>query len=416
MVQFECDTCIFLKLKQRLPDPVQTQDKLLMACIRRANLDAFWSGATSTVMTNARLIDESADLAKLVGIDPPLVPMGPLPAGDHCGCGMAALILLKSRRPGKHHSSHQQRETIRKFRTAYGNQIRAGAVANSSTFSVGDAEGEHYSRVCEDPCASLWFQRFMMGCRRRMGQDWRPDRAISNKMLHFILTKVELRLDQAHTAGDVAARRRWIFVGGYVVLCYVQSLRGPEGLLLELGGCLRHFTADDTQDHVVFALLGAVKGEHLEREHLLPSVNTAGSEIPVRRWLKRVLVANQQLGRHSGPAFCDEDGVVLTSRDMNESPHEILGDLLSEHPSLFLADVMTRSDVEEKYNVCRSLRRGSDSQAMAMNVTEYDIDVVNRWVKKEKAGTNRPGQSKMKHHCSDINIMLPNFLRHTVAV
>jgi hypothetical protein len=71
MVQFECDTCIFLKLKQRLPDLIQTQDKLLMACIRRANLDAFWSRATSTVMTNARLIDESIDLAKLVGIDPP---------------------------------------------------------------------------------------------------------------------------------------------------------------------------------------------------------------------------------------------------------------------------------------------------------------------------------------------------------
>jgi hypothetical protein len=178
----------------------------------------------------------------------------------------------------------------------------------------------------------------------------------------------------------------------------VQSLRGPEGLLWELGGCLRHFTADDTQDHVVFALLGAVKREHLEREHLLPSANTAGSGIPVRRWLKRVLVANQQLGRCSGPAFCDEDGVVLTSRDMNESPFDILGDLLSEHPSLFLADVMTQLDIKEKHNVCRSLRRGSDLQAMAMNVTECDIDVVNRWVKKEKAGANRPGQSKMKHH------------------
>jgi hypothetical protein len=97
MVQFECDTCIFLKLKQRLPDPLQTQYKLLMACIRRANLDAFWSRATSTVTSNARLIDESADLVELVGIDPPLVPMGPLPAGDHCGYGMAVLILLKSR-------------------------------------------------------------------------------------------------------------------------------------------------------------------------------------------------------------------------------------------------------------------------------------------------------------------------------
>jgi hypothetical protein len=92
-----------------------------------------------------------------------------------------------------------------------------------------------------------------MGCRRRMGQDWRPDRAISNKMLHFILAKAELRLDQAQTAGDVAARRRWIFVGGHIVLCYAQSLRGPEGLPLELGGAC--VTLQQTTPKIMLCLL-----------------------------------------------------------------------------------------------------------------------------------------------------------------
>jgi hypothetical protein len=206
----------------------------------------------------------------------------------------------------------------------------------------------------------------MTGCQRRMGQDWRPDWAITNKMLHFMLVKIEYRLDQVT---DDAERRHWIFAGGYFVLTYGNSLRGPEGLFLDLAGCLKKFSVNDTKYHVVFALLGTVKGEHLKREHLLPTVNDeTQSGIPVRCWLKHILGANRMCGRAPGPAFCDEDGGVLTSRDLKVCLHEILGKLLIEHP--------------------------------------------NRWQKKEAAGTSRPGQ-QMHHHYADINILLPNFRRYT---
>jgi hypothetical protein len=100
---------------------------------------------------------------------------------------------------------------------------------------------------------------------------------------------------------------------------------------------------------------------------------------------------------------------------MNNSLYNILGELLGEHPTLFLADVKTRVDIEEKYDVFRSFRRGSDSRALVMNVSETDIDVVNRWTKKEASGTSRPGHT-MKHHYADITIMLPNFRRYTMAM
>jgi hypothetical protein len=167
MVQFECDTCIFVKLKHWRPDAGNSADQLLAACIRRANLDAFWSRAESTVTAHARHIEEGVELGSLLGIDPPFLPFGPLPNRDHCGYAMAVLILMnKSKNQGKYHTSHQQWETIRKFRTAYGNQVRADAVANSTCLAVGDAEGKSYSRVCADPCGSLWFNRFMTGCQR----------------------------------------------------------------------------------------------------------------------------------------------------------------------------------------------------------------------------------------------------------
>jgi hypothetical protein len=52
---------------------------------------------------------------------------------------------------------------------------------------------------------------------------------------------------------------------------------------------------------------------------------------------------------------------------------------------------------------------------MVMNVSEPDIDVVNRWTKKEVAGTSRPGH-KIKHHYADITIMLPNFRHYSMAM
>jgi hypothetical protein len=42
MTHFECDTCIFRKLRDGdFPDHSRPSDKLLLACIRRVNLDAF---------------------------------------------------------------------------------------------------------------------------------------------------------------------------------------------------------------------------------------------------------------------------------------------------------------------------------------------------------------------------------------
>jgi hypothetical protein len=43
LVSFECDVCIFQKLWDREPNSELEVEKLAMMCIRRVNLDAFWS-------------------------------------------------------------------------------------------------------------------------------------------------------------------------------------------------------------------------------------------------------------------------------------------------------------------------------------------------------------------------------------
>ena len=52
LTPFECDFCVFLKLKGRFPIEHSQEDMHLFACIRRANLDAFWARSSSTAQNN----------------------------------------------------------------------------------------------------------------------------------------------------------------------------------------------------------------------------------------------------------------------------------------------------------------------------------------------------------------------------
>ena len=64
---FKCDLCIFVKLKNRDLIAQSEEDKKIVSCIRRTNLDAFWSIAPTTVTNNLRLVMKLAHLPKTVG-------------------------------------------------------------------------------------------------------------------------------------------------------------------------------------------------------------------------------------------------------------------------------------------------------------------------------------------------------------
>ena len=66
LVPFECDLCIFRKLRKVDPSSEIEQDNLLLECIRSSNLDAFWSRARSTVLQNKRMVKSLLDLSELV--------------------------------------------------------------------------------------------------------------------------------------------------------------------------------------------------------------------------------------------------------------------------------------------------------------------------------------------------------------
>ena len=51
---FQCDVCHFINMKDREPNMENAQDVFTMRCIRRANLDAFWSRRPGTVYQHFR--------------------------------------------------------------------------------------------------------------------------------------------------------------------------------------------------------------------------------------------------------------------------------------------------------------------------------------------------------------------------
>ena len=61
---------------------------------------------------------------------------------------------------------------------------------------------------------------------------------LNRKLLIEALSKIENRIRSGEGLGDVFV---WVIFGNYVVITYVLSLRGPEALLLDLGGLVRYF-------------------------------------------------------------------------------------------------------------------------------------------------------------------------------
>jgi hypothetical protein len=316
LVSFECDVCIFSKLYRRLPMSSalhKESDEFAMACIRRITLDAFWSRAPSTVQGNKHLMRSTmAITAGLLGhVEGPYGNPGPLPNFDHCGYLVAMQMVASSLGKGRYEESHKQWDTIRRVRSLYSNHYRSTARANSYTTSMTSTKGSGAQMMTEDPCCSFWFQRFAEGCRKRMGQDWRPNKALSIDLMLHLISSVEQRVEDAT---EQEAKVKWLMIGGYFVICYVVSLRSTEGLLVDLEALLEHF--DDARSYQIIPLLGQVKGEHHSRQHLLPCVPKTDSGIQIKVWLKRLIAVHQASGRRAGPVFINAEGIQSSfSRD-----------------------------------------------------------------------------------------------------
>jgi hypothetical protein len=125
-------------------------------------------------------------------------------------------------------------------------------------------------------------------------------------LLILLLESAELKIREAVFLKD---RNRWIVFHAYVAVCYTCSLRGCEGFLQDLDGLNRKFAVGGDK-YIVIALLGKIKGETADRDHLLPCVPVTSSGIDVKASVSRLIGFKRSRGLVDGPAISDVVGHI----------------------------------------------------------------------------------------------------------
>jgi hypothetical protein len=257
MTPFQCELCPFRNIMGRDPVTGENDDLELFEIMRRANLDAFWERASSTVGSNLRAGMQSEKTTGRLNMPSLTPPMGPFPLKDSLGMSVAIAVLDRSLDPGNY-DDFVQWETFRRSRSVVTNISQAGV------FGLGELVGAFERRkmwISQVVTHTFWFSRFMSGLHKRVGEIKKRDEAITIDVIHAIediLHSEWRKTNDPNVQQKIAEMGVW-FIGGFCV-----GLRGEEMLLIEFAGTsnsLRHM--NDSLPHFVLVISGQTKGNQL---------------------------------------------------------------------------------------------------------------------------------------------------------
>jgi hypothetical protein len=103
--------------------------------------------------------------------------------------------------------------------------------------------------------------------------------------------------------------------------------------------------------YVVIALLGKIKGEPDDRDHVLPCVPVTSSEKNIRALIGRLVKFKKDQGHEDGPAILDVNGRVLSHYALNELLLEILEELFDTHRELFPASILDKEMLQQRVQI-----------------------------------------------------------------
>ncbi len=380
-VGFECDVCNFRNINKRDVEWQSKKDLKTLRFIRRASLDVMWSREPETVKGNFRRLRRDWESAtENLSIGNPFPEMGHSTMEDRNGVGIAVMLLNASLRPGKY-ASHLQFDSVRQTASAVMNAYTAIVEEDDGTLFMSDDKTLFAS---SSPTRTKWFQRFMLGLKRRMGVVRKQDEALTSAQVLAILETGEYEWGRTQ---DLVARREIANIMAYVVIGYGASLRGEEVPLVSLAGLLENWAETKPKGFLMIALRGKFKGEHNMRWHLVPIVDVTSSGIQVRKWVQRLIAFRIQSDQvREGPLFVNEKGKQAKMADYNSKFQSFVSLAMKRHPN----DFSSKIEVED-FNLRRSMRRGSTTQAQNNNVPVPTIELINRWRRREAARGAEPG-------------------------
>ena len=242
--------------------------------------------------------------------------------------------------------------------------------------------------VTKCPTYTLWFERFAKGMHSRMGDDRRPDAAISIKLMKALDAKVDQ--DYLNSEEDVEARyitRAGLFFMG----SFLGSLRGEETPRLLRKWFIRlnqESLENCNYPHTVLPLYGNFKGEGgVPRCYIRRIVCISKSGLNMEKWVRRSIL--HESDSNTKYLFSKDNGRKQKGGEYEDYMHRKLENIQQEESGLIPRVV----DVREAYGISRSFRRGSTtaaSNAPNNECDDNDIKRNNRWRVEDRAGTRTP--------------------------
>lgn len=409
MCPFQCDLCHFRRLKGRDPLYGFRPDDVTLLCIRRANLDAFWSREPDSVRANLREVREILSNGELLGIDM-LGELGPYPFDDCFGMRPAIAFLLKSRKGGRHDQHQIKYSSARKVRSAFSNYFHASkAQLGALSFSAG--KGHHFASC--SATNGMWYSRFQDGVHCRMGDVLKQDMAIS---IGVMLKLQELfERDYRETSGE--ERRKIVEAATFALIAYCISLRGFEVPKIDLAALRENRVQLDAHGkggaiaHVGVPLVGRFKAEKGEQCHIIPMAAETRSGLKPLEWVNRLVQEREEQGLVKGWAFLGHKGEQAPMNYFAETILDRLVRIQEVHPDLINPGI----NVFEEFGLAWSFRRGSNSQAQNRQVPADVINWVNRWRTEERA-KGKTSASSMRVLYAETKLMLNAYLQYSSAL
>jgi hypothetical protein len=380
------------------------KDRNVLKFIRRANLDALWSREPSTVAGNlsqARKMEAAGDE---VGFDTIGPPMGPFPLEDSFGMKVACTLLRRSLDPGKW-EKFIQFGTARKVRSVYSNMFHASCQVGQVSVMAYETSKTYHTHC---PTYGYWFERFILGCHKRMGDLVVSDCALSVEIFRELLVDLEEEWMKATTDQGLD---KIVEFANLLIFGYLCGLRGEEIVKVDVSGFLKYLDIGSQHPefpHLVVPLLGRLKGEMGERYHMMILARETASGFQPGKWADRLARSLQRVGRRNGFVFQNARGKQAKIGSYEDEFLDRIVSVRARKSLLFDPGV----NVVEVYSLRRSLRRGSTSEAINKQVPQFIINLNNRWRQFEAAKGRRPGMSMMAHY-TEIRLSIPTLWRYS---
>jgi hypothetical protein len=322
---------------------------------------------------------------------------------------MAVAMLVRSLDQGQNEATVQF-DTTRRMRSMFANLWHASTKASLTSIAV---KGQVKVIQSEAPTNGDWYGKFMKGVHKRVGDKSNPDRAISVEVMLELHKRLRRQLTDALASGDKDLVKDAIMMGAFTTFGFCGGLRGEEIVLADLEGINRYWEEAECHStpHVPLALRGRFKGEIGEQWHYMPLALRTASGIEVKFWTNALRSWYGCQGITNGPCFRDDKGRRVKASSFGRSFIDHLLDIQKDRPDLIPASV----DVSEEYGTSRSLRRGSDSQALNQGVPEGDIIRNNRWRGVEAAKGKRVSLSMINHY-ADVKLIVKRLLKYSTML